>query len=187
MSQKISTSDLAEVLGISPRTVTKLVDKKVLVRNGYGSFDLHSAVQSYVSHREAIVAAEHGQGGYGRARTALYQERARMARIQRQEIEGEMIPTKEVIAMNTAIAATVRTRMLSVGPKVAPRLVGLKSAGEAEAIISSEITKSLEEISRLEIVLAGDGPLPTPRRSRSRRPRAAVRSNPAWCGNRRSG
>jgi len=60
-------------------------------------------------------------------------------RMKRQEAEAALIPVREVIAMNTAIAATVRTRMLGIGSKVAPRLVGIRTAGEVETIVSSEI------------------------------------------------
>ena len=45
---KISTSDLATVLGVNERTITKLVDKKTLRHEARGCFDLVDATQSYV-------------------------------------------------------------------------------------------------------------------------------------------
>jgi len=68
---RISTTDLAIVLGVNKRTFSKLVDKKVLCRESRGCFDLADAVQAYVAHREGVVAAEHGVGTFGKARTGL--------------------------------------------------------------------------------------------------------------------
>jgi phage terminase Nu1 subunit (DNA packaging protein) len=149
--QKVSANDLATVLGIVPRTVGKLAEKGVLRREGYGVFDLTDAVQAYVAYRESVIAAEHGVGAFGKARAELTLERARLMRIKRQQAEGELLPTKEVIAAGTAVMAVVRNRLLSVAPKFAPQLVMVRSASEVESILRPAIEEALEELAGLEI------------------------------------
>ena len=122
-TQKVTTSDLATILGITERRIGQLAVKKVLKRESRGTFDLADSIQTFVAHREAVVSAEHGQGAYGKARADLYRERAKMARLQRQKLEGELIAKVDIIAMNTEIATVVKTRILAIGSKIAPRLV----------------------------------------------------------------
>jgi phage terminase Nu1 subunit (DNA packaging protein) len=149
--QKVSANDLATVLGIVPRTVGKLAEKGVLRREGYGVFDLSDAIQAYLAYRESVVAAEHGIGTFGKARAELTLERARLMRMKRQEAEGSLLPTKEVIAAGTAVMGVVRNRLLAVAPKLAPQLANVKSAAEVESILRPAIEEALEELASLEI------------------------------------
>ena len=73
LPREITGIDLAAVLGIDERSVRKLTTKNVLKRTALG-YDLADAVQSYVAFRESSVAAAHGVGDFGRARSALYTE-----------------------------------------------------------------------------------------------------------------
>jgi len=134
------------------RTITKLVDKKILRRESRGTFDTVDAVAAYVAHREAVVAAEQGAGDYGRARAQLYLERARAARIKREELEGALVPVAKILAFNTAIVGLAKNRLLGVPSKIAPRLVGLKTAAEGEALVRAEVYEALEELARLNDV-----------------------------------
>jgi hypothetical protein len=122
---RISTTDLAIVLGVNKRTLSKLVDKKVLCRESRGCFDLADAVQAYVAHREGVVAAEHGVGTFGKARAQLYLERARAARIKREELEGILAPVAEMRA-----AMSVERDGQSRGVSFWPAVVRNERAGK---------------------------------------------------------
>ena len=133
----------------SAKTIAKLVDKKVLRREARGVLDLVDAVAAFIAHREAVTAAEQGVGDYGKARAQLYLERARAARIKREQLEGSLVSVAKVIAFNVGIVSLVKNRLLGVPTKVAPRLVGLKTAAEAEALVRAEVHEALAEIARL--------------------------------------
>jgi hypothetical protein len=57
--------------------------------------------------------------------------------------------------MNTAIATVVKTRLLTVPAKTAPRLTGLSSPAQAEAVVRPEIEQALVELANLEAVATG--------------------------------
>ena len=59
--------------------------------------------------------------------------------------------TYELIS-NVGIVSLVKNRLLGVPTKVAPRLVGLKNAAEAEALVRAEVYEALTEIARLNDV-----------------------------------
>jgi phage terminase Nu1 subunit (DNA packaging protein) len=126
----------------------------VLRREARGVFDVADSIAAYVAHRESVVAAEHGTGDYGRARAELYLERARAARLKREELEGTLAPLSVTRAAWTSILTMVRTRVLAIPNKLAPRLVGLKTAGEALALVRGEIYEALEELSKSSAWLA---------------------------------
>ena len=79
LPQKVSTTVLAVLLGITERAVTKLANQGVLRREARGCYDLADSVQAYIAHREAVAAAQHGMGAYGKARAELTLERAQNA------------------------------------------------------------------------------------------------------------
>src|ERR1700730_4222691 len=59
-----SGAELAFLLGIDPRTVRKLVEKRVLHPISKDVFDLATSIQAYVAYREDVIAAEHGLGDF---------------------------------------------------------------------------------------------------------------------------
>jgi len=152
LPQKVSTSGLAAVLGITERAVTKLVERKILCREARGCFDLADSVQAYIAHREAVVSAQHGQGAYGKARAELTLERTRLMRLKREELEGRLIPVTEMIAAGTAVCTTVKTRLLGVASKIAPQLINLKTAAQAQEIVYEANWEALDELSKIETI-----------------------------------
>ena len=115
LAHSLSASDLAKVVGIDERTVRKLEAKKVLRRDPLGGFDLADNVQAYLAHREGVIAAQHGQGAYGKARAALTLERARVMRLKREELEGLLAPLTEMRTVMQAIFSVVRNRVMAIG------------------------------------------------------------------------
>jgi hypothetical protein len=77
---KCGIDDLATLLGISARRVTQLVEKKVLLREARGTFDVCDSVHRFIAHRETVVAQEHGVGAYGKARADVTGHRYRQQR-----------------------------------------------------------------------------------------------------------
>jgi len=75
-----------------------------------------------------------------------------LMRMKRQEAEGSLLPTKEVIAAGTAVMTVVRNRLLAVDRKFAPQLAMVRSAAEVESILRPAIEEALEGLADLEIV-----------------------------------
>ncbi|HMF24125.1 MAG TPA: hypothetical protein VKG24_18685 [Pseudolabrys sp.] len=60
----------------------------------------------------------------------------------------------EVIAMGTSIITVVRTRILGIFPKLAPRLAVARTPADVLAIGQPEVEEALEQLSQLETVPA---------------------------------
>jgi len=150
--REVAGSDLAMLIGLDERSVRKLVAKQILHRNARGLFDVPDAILSYFAFRESALAAKYGQGVLGRARAEVYVERAKLMRLRREELENKLVPVAEVIAMGTSIATLVKTRLLGIGARLAPRLVNLKTPAAAQKLVYDETWEALDELSKLTAV-----------------------------------
>jgi phage terminase Nu1 subunit (DNA packaging protein) len=146
LPKEISAPALAKLLGINVRTLGKLVTKGVLRRLKRGTYDLADSVQAYVAYRERTIAAEGGTGEYGKARAELTWERVRTARMRREQMQGELLPAAGVTEMGQSIVRVFTTALLSSGTAMAPRLVNIKTAAEAAAIVHKTHCEMLEII-----------------------------------------
>jgi phage terminase Nu1 subunit (DNA packaging protein) len=146
-----STADLAQLLGLTERAITKLATKRIFRRVTEGVFDLPDSVQAYLAYREGVVADQHGQGDFGRARAALFLERSRLTRLRREEVEGTLVPVAQFVAGWSQVCAVFRNKMLAIPSKLAPRLIGLKVAGDGEVLVRREIYEALEALADGEL------------------------------------
>jgi hypothetical protein len=151
MPREIGTDELALLLGIDDRSVRRLVRKGVFVRGALG-FDVADSVQRFVAHRESIIAEKAGSGEFGKARSQLYVERARKMQLEREELAGKLLRVTDVIAFMTAIVGVTKQRALALPSKYAPRLVGLKTAGEIAALLTQGIREMLEDLCNAKVV-----------------------------------
>jgi hypothetical protein len=144
---KCGTDDLATLLGISVRRVTQVVEKKgASARSSWHIRCLHS-VHRFIAHRETVVAQEHGVGAYGKARAD-----ARMMRLQREKLEGNLIPEEDAIEGWTRTLAVLKTQFLALPTKSAPYLVQLKTPAQAQNVLTPLVREILETIATVEIL-----------------------------------
>lgn len=150
--EEVSAEELARLLDLTTQHLARLANDGVVPKARHGRYPLAASIQAYVKHLRE-TAGDGGDRSLSKQRTRLTKSKADIADMERARMMGEMIPKSEVIAMNTAIAATVRTRLLALASKFAPRLVMIKNAIQVEAILRPGIEEGLEDISRLEITL----------------------------------
>lgn len=152
--------ECAEWLDISERRFRELVDEGVIDRADKSAYDLKTVVRQYIRNLREVAA---GRGG-GEAQADKAFEDARFARLKADKAEMEMaemrrdmIPAQEIRdAINTGVQI-MRTRLLAVPAKAAPR-VGAKDTRLAESIISDEIRDALDALSQIKVSGLRDTP-----------------------------
>jgi hypothetical protein len=78
--------------------------------------------------------------------------KAHEQRVSNERAAGELLPRGDVLTAMTSAFARVRGKLLAVPTKVAPRMVGLNKANEAEAIIRAAIYEVLTELASTVVV-----------------------------------
>lgn len=79
---------------------------------------------------------------------------AKLRELELAEKEGRLLPTDQVTDAWVKIATVMRTRLLTIPSKLAPRLVGMKRAADFKEAIETEIREVLQELADTKVVAA---------------------------------
>lgn len=146
ITDAVDAATLGRVLGISRASIANLATDGVLPRADRGLFSLPACVQAYIRHK--LLQA----GAADIGTKSLVTERSRLAKLKADRAEredkvetGALIPAAEVESAWLSVADIVRTRILLVPTKVAPR-VAAGTAVEAERLMQKELNAALSEI-----------------------------------------
>lgn len=149
----VSTSVLGEYLDLTPRALQQLSQAGVFPKIDHGKFDLKVCVRAYIKHiktrHEKMKAVNDASLTDQRAR--LTKAKADEAELKFKERSGELIPVEHIEAAWQKVGSVLRTRMLSLPSKLAPRLVTMKDAPAIQRLIDREISDALNELSKAKV------------------------------------
>ena len=151
---EISTTDLAKLLGITTARVGQLTGQGILTHTQRGLYDPVIAVQAYLAFKVRSAGAALGPG-YAAARTTFMTERAKLARLERLEREGELIPREQLEPAWVMAYAAVRGKFLGLPSKAGSRWGMCKSAAEATAMLRQMVNEILDGIATMPVLIAG--------------------------------
>jgi hypothetical protein len=137
----LTVEQLVYLLDLSGSRVSQLVTDQIVQRTATGRYSIGS-VPSFIKYLRA-----HGSGpvALSQARRDLAVERAALARLERQEREGALIPTNQVREVYARSFGAVRSRVLQLPSKLAVRLAAAESAVQAQQIIRDECEELLSD------------------------------------------
>jgi terminase small subunit / prophage DNA-packing protein len=121
----ISVSEFAELVGVSTRTVSDLLKRKVIERTT-GGLPHPEALRKYVAHLRETAA---GRGGAAAAevsshRAALLKIQAASAQARFDKEQGELVTVTDVMAHWEAAFRTLRSGIMAIPARVASRAPG---------------------------------------------------------------
>src|SRR5271165_2516326 len=115
--ETVSGQVLAQRLGLTPTTISKLGGDGVLVRVGRGRYALWPSIRGYLKHVSA--AASGRESASARERTRLLRLRADRAQFELERERGSFLPAAEVERGLGAVAAYLRRTMLAIPSRIA--------------------------------------------------------------------
>ena len=144
MPETASTASIADLLGITPRSVTQLANKGVLRSLGRGCWPVRESVQNYTAHLREQAAGRSGSATLTDERTRLAREQADKVAMANAVARGEMIPARQVQTEWAGILRDVRAAMLAVASRCGSTLSHLTVRDVAT--IDAEIRSALEAL-----------------------------------------
>jgi hypothetical protein len=154
LPETVSLADLRSILGgVVPSYIYTLEKEGVVEKVGHDTYTFAS-VTNYIKW---MRKGHEGPQAWNRARTELARERAQMAKLDRAEREGRVIEAADVRMCWVTIATTIRNKFLALASKIAPRLVGVRTAAEAQEIVHAEVVEILEELANMQVKKAAKG------------------------------
>jgi phage terminase Nu1 subunit (DNA packaging protein) len=155
----LKPKQVADLLQLSSRQVANLVERG-LPKHGHGSraYYLWSEVLPfYIAFKEKIakgsVRPDSGEEpSLTEAQARKYDLEAQRAAIKLARERGEVVSIADVEKALSQCFGNVRSRLLSIPGKLAPRIAGCRSKPQIKALIENEIHEALSELA----VRAGD-------------------------------
>ena len=163
-----STADvhtLAEVFGLTPRSVQKLEKEGVVIRLAHGQYDLAASVKRYIAHLEDEAASEDGE--FEIQRTRVYRARAEILEAQSMAMRGELHDGECIREVMGDAISNARAAFLGLPTRLAPILADEPDPNKCSEIIREAIYEALTHCSKYdgrEVVrryLARQGKAPT--------------------------
>jgi phage terminase Nu1 subunit (DNA packaging protein) len=151
ISEKSTGSELAALLGITARRVSQLATQGIFKKVGKDAYMTAASIQAFIAHREVVLSKQYGQGDFGKARVAVYQERALRMKLDREKVEGTLMLRSETIDSWSKIAVLIRDNFMALPTRVAPQLVNIKTPMAAQAILQPYVIEILENLRNTEI------------------------------------
>lgn len=145
----VGATELACVLGLTARRVQQLAQDGVFVPVSRGKYELADCVQKYIRLQtkpktdQAVADAE-------RRKTVsdadLKEAKAKVAKMQAEELEGNMHRSEDVAAMTEDLIYTIRSSINALPGRVAVDVAAVSTAAEAAEVIKKECHKILREL-----------------------------------------
>jgi phage terminase Nu1 subunit (DNA packaging protein) len=155
----VSSSDLAEMFGVSRRSVSEFSERGIIDRVGRNRFALQRSVKLYCEHMRGVAA---GRGGDGTQE--LTAERARLAReqadgtaLKNAVFRRDLVPTHQVEREWVTVCRKIRNAVLAVPSRVRQTLPHLTSFDVEQ--ISRELRLALTDLGKDDssIAIAEEG------------------------------
>lgn len=147
---------IAKLFGVTDRRVQQLAKEGIIpaAQTRPYKFDLLPTVQAYIKYlcdkangKETKSAdTVQAEGMKLQAEADLKFNKARIAEMQRKELEGKMHRSEDVEAMTNDLVFTIRGMILALPGRLAMDVMQATNANEASALIRSECYKILNEL-----------------------------------------
>jgi hypothetical protein len=115
---RVPLSRLCEVLGLSARRVGQLIAEGVIPAPRNARYDLGGCCQGYIRFLKSVPK----DTSLADARKLLLQEKAAIAKLQRQQLDGSLVALGDVFKSLDIAYQAMKARLLGIPTKLVPRL-----------------------------------------------------------------
>ena len=148
---------IARLLDLSERRVQQLSREGVIPKAERGQYDLVGSVRGYVRYlRDQALKAQAGAPDYAAERARFIRARADLAEMEAEEKRRALIAAEEIEGAWIAVLALLRTRLLALPDRLAPRAFEQSTVGDTRTLIRAAIREVLDDLAQPDIELEAD-------------------------------
>lgn len=146
METIVGSKILADLLGVSGRTVRDLADKGVLVKSAHGKYDIVASIPAYIKYKIdlAIESFAKGDIDYAEARRRKELAQAQLAELDLAEKEGELIQVAIVESEAFTAGKKVKDGLSNIPDRISPLLAAESDKNVIYRMLTAEINQVLE-------------------------------------------
>ena len=149
----VTSAEIACVLGVTSRRVHQMVDEGVISTVGKNEYVLTDCVQRYIKFLNRNLPDEDDtklERAKRVAETQLKASKARMAKLEAEELEGKMHRSEDVAAVTGDLIYTIRSALIALPGRVAVDAAAAQTPAEAQTVIRKEVFRVMQELSEHE-------------------------------------
>ena len=120
LKAKLTSSDLADLSGLTRRRIQQLMSEGELPRSVNGKLDARVALQALFKYFLRRVGDAKARLIAARADREM--EEAKLAEIKRQRLEGELVPMQEAAELYAKVITPLRGRLLALPPELSAKV-----------------------------------------------------------------
>ena len=137
---KLLAHELAKLLGCNRRSVSRWARDEGLPKNPDGTFNGPACVSWLIERIEAKASEDKCEQPPPGSEwlSAFRRERYKLAKIERKEREGELIPRADAHERGAKLVGAIRIALHNLAPRLAAQLVGL-GRREVEQVVELEV------------------------------------------------
>jgi phage terminase Nu1 subunit (DNA packaging protein) len=143
----VTGPELADLLGVSGKTVRELAGRGIVVRARRGAYELRASVRGYAEHLRSIATGKAGgeavAAGAAAARKRLAEAQADKVEIANAHARGALVDAEAVQREWSEVLRMVRAGMLAVPSRCGARLPHLSAhdVGEIDVEVRAVLTE----------------------------------------------
>lgn len=148
---EVKTTELAGILGVSARRVQQLAQDSILRPARKGWFSLGDSVQRYIAflekdRKEESEAEKDRAKKRGKADLEWKEARAKIAKLQADELEGTMHRAEDVQAMTEQLIYAMRGALTALPGRCGKEVAESDSVRECITILQREVNAAMSEL-----------------------------------------
>jgi phage terminase Nu1 subunit (DNA packaging protein) len=157
--QLVTLSEMAEVLNVSEKHITYMVNQGVLIRERRNQYPVFENMKAYVRRIRGNKAVTVGhnpnaeEADYGAERARLTKAKADMAVMQKEEMEGKLIRADDVEQALIQAVSNMKTKLLNLPTKAAPDAFSAENLADAKNSLKVHVYQALEELANVQVFL----------------------------------
>lgn len=143
----VSTSDMADILGVTARWIQQLTKDGILVQASRGKFHLPENVQRYIKYIENMHEDGGEQIDYNKEKALHERAKRKIAEMDLAEKEKTLIQVDEVEKLLEKMIGLFKGRCLTIPSKVSPLVQYETELPAIVGLLKKEINEALQELS----------------------------------------
>lgn len=148
---EVNATELACVLGITARTIRRMVEDGRLEKSSRGRFRLCDCVRQYIAEKSQSDLSEDDEKlerAKKAAEVTLKTSKAHIAKMEADELRGKMHRSEDVEAMTADLIYTLRGSLLALPGRLAVDVAAVKTPAEAAEVIRREVALLMQELTQ---------------------------------------
>lgn len=148
---EVSVAELAALLGLSADRIYQLIRGGTLQTVKRGRLLLADSLQRYIAtiNKEPVSDEDMKlERAKQAAEVTLKHSKAKIAKLEAEELEGKMHRSEDVAAMTEDLIYAIRGALLALPGRLAVDVANISTAAEASELIRAEVFKVMKELSQ---------------------------------------